>query len=82
MGKFEMFIEYYKISVWLCILMIVVGGTTTNVEYLGKSNYILSGLIQFLVSSSGSLRVCHCAIGRLGEANMSDQCRSSVPVAL
>lgn len=38
--------------------------------------------LSFPPESSGSFNECHCAIGLLGEANMSIQCRSSVPEAL
>jgi hypothetical protein len=40
-------------------------------------NIIYDGL-----PSSGSLSECHWAIGRRGDASISDQCRNSVPVAL
>uniref|UniRef100_A0ACB8FPI6 Uncharacterized protein n=1 Tax=Sphaerodactylus townsendi TaxID=933632 RepID=A0ACB8FPI6_9SAUR len=59
-------------------------------HYMGecrKASSLISFSFYFFAASiastsSSCCKVCHCAMGRLGLANMSDQCRSSAPVLL
>lgn len=53
--------------------------------YVGKcrkASFLYFLTASMASTSSSTCRVCHWAMGRLGLASMSDQCRSSAPVLL
>ncbi|KAJ8984358.1 hypothetical protein NQ317_003505 [Molorchus minor] len=51
-------------------------------KYITDFESIINIPIMFYYFRGRSLSVCHCAIGLRGDANISDQCLSSVPLAL